>query len=332
MKNNLVFVCNRSFLVIIIFLSLSVFFFSCSKSNSSTPATDVYMAGQYSNTGTGEIAAIYWKNGEPVKLTSSPDFAFANGIAVSGSDVYVSGNFNSTAVYWKNKTPVQINQGKNASVYGIAVSGTDVYLAGAIFTPIAKATYWKNGVAVTLDNNLSYANAITVVGSDVVVAGTVGSNAVYWINGIPRILTTDGTATCVAVYDTSVYVGGTKKYAGGKYAATYWKNGVAVPLGDTTGTSSVTNITVVNNTVYTSGVVGNPGYWINNNFFFLPQGAVPTNCFIAVKGSDIYLATNQLNSNGTTGPIYYKNGQQAPLPAMNDAGVNTTAAAITITR
>ncbi len=326
------FVCNPRFLVAISLLSLSLFIFSCNKSNSSTPATDVYMAGQSSNTGTGEIAAIYWKNGAPVKLTSSPDFAFANGVAVSGGDVFVSGSINSTAVYWKNSVPVQINQGKNASVYGITVSGSDVYLAGAIFSPIAKASYWKNGVSVTLDNNLSYANAITVVGSDVVVAGTVGSNAVYWINGIPRILATDGTATCVAVFDTSVYVGGTKKYASGKYAATYWKNGVAVPLADTTVASSMTNIVVVNNTVYASGVIRDPGYWINNNFFFLPQGALPTNCFIAVKGSDIYLATNQTNTNGTIGPVYYKNSQQAPLPVPNAAGINTTTAAITVTR
>jgi len=309
-------------------------FSSCKKSSGPNPTatTDVYMAGLRSNTATAELSAVYWKNGVQTKLSSSPDFSNASGIAVSGSDIFVSGSLNGSAVYWKNGTVVPINGGKNATIYSITVSGTDVYLAGAIFSPVAKATYWKNVVSVPLDNNLSYANAITVAGNDVVVAGTIGTAAVYWINGIVYPLTGNGTATCVTVSDTTVYVGGTRMYSYGKSIATYWQNGVGIVLADTTVNSSVSNIAVANNKVYTSGTVNQPGYWINNNFFFLPQGALPKDSYIAVKGTDVYTATNIIDANGSYSPVYYKNGQQAPTPDPNPANVFSNVHALTVSK
>jgi hypothetical protein len=41
----------------------------------------------------------------------------------------------------------------------IAVSGTDVYVAGTVN---GYATYWKNGIAVTLSNVSSSANSIFI--------------------------------------------------------------------------------------------------------------------------------------------------------------------------
>jgi hypothetical protein len=284
------------------------------------------------NTASSELSAVYWKNGVQTKLSSSPDLSDATGIAVSGTDVYVSGKLNGAAVYWKNGTPVQINQGINATVYGIWVSGTDVYLAGALFSPVAKATYWKNGATVTLSNNISYANAITVVGNDVVVAGTDGASAVYWINGIVYPLTNNGTATCVTVADTSVYVGGTRVYSNGKSVASYWQNGVGIRLADTAVNSSVANIVVASNIVYTSGVVNQPGYWVNNNFFFLPQGAVPQGSYIAVKGTDVYTATNLKDANGNYLPAYYKNGQPGLTTDPNPANTTSMAKAMVLSK
>jgi hypothetical protein len=307
---------------------------ACKKGSDIPPnsATDVYMAGIRTNTATAELSAVYWKNGIQTKLSSSPDFSEATGIAVSGNNVYVSGNLNGSAVYWKNGTVVPLNGGNNAAVYAITVSGNDVFLAGAVFSPLAKAAYWKNNVLITLDNNLSYANAITVAGNEVIVAGTVGSGAVYWINGNIKTLTAKGKAVCVTVSDTNIYVGGTREYSNGKSVATYWKNGVEVALADTLINSSVSNIVVSGNKVYVSGTLSQPGYWINNNFFYLPQGALPKESYIAVNGNDIYLATNLIDAKGAYLPVYYKNGEQAPTPDLNPVNVFSYVHALTVSK
>ena len=84
---------------------------------------------------------------------------------------------------------------------GIAVSGSDVYIAGAVFGSdgALHATYWKNGVPTTLDQKYSVATAITVSGSDVYVAGNRSvDSALYWKNGTPVVLGR-GRAYAIAV-------------------------------------------------------------------------------------------------------------------------------------
>ncbi len=49
---------------------------------------------------------------------------------------------------------------EDARAKSIAVSGSDVYVAGTI---AGHATYWKNGIAVTLSNVESDANSIFLV-------------------------------------------------------------------------------------------------------------------------------------------------------------------------
>jgi hypothetical protein len=129
---------------------------------------DLYVAGteeisvnQYSTIG----VAKYWKNGNPINLTSvSTEDATASSIAVSGNNVYVAGiqydrlSTNGIAKYWKNGIPVKLTDGStDDQANSIAVSGTDVYVAG---TANGIATYWKNGKAVNLSNIPSAANSI----------------------------------------------------------------------------------------------------------------------------------------------------------------------------
>src|SRR5579862_853343 len=87
--------------------------------------------------------AIYWKNGNLVKLSELSDTiaTAANSIAVAGNDVYVAGSksryattnygSNSIAQYWKNGTPVILTDVSHLGyANSIAVVGKDVYVAG----------------------------------------------------------------------------------------------------------------------------------------------------------------------------------------------------------
>jgi uncharacterized membrane protein len=82
--------------------------------------TDVYVAGGTFNDN-GYPIAIYWKNGIGTRVPNSTiisqtpndlSISEAHGIAINGTDVYVSGyNLGGKAVYWKNGTTVQLGFG-----------------------------------------------------------------------------------------------------------------------------------------------------------------------------------------------------------------------------
>ena len=199
---------------------------------------DVYVVGgtvESSSSGVGSTAAaLYFKNGAPVNLTQNlPNVvaAFTNGIAFSGSDVYVCGylyagsNDTADAVYWKNGTLTYLPSGYMAKA--IAVSGNDVYVAG---TPIHGGdVYWKNGAMQPLGPDAAIASCIAVVGNDVYVGGTtLGENkAVYWKNGVEVELPGGYAVNAMAVVGSDVYAAGNNN---GGYAVV-WKNGVPDTLG-----------------------------------------------------------------------------------------------------
>jgi hypothetical protein len=217
----------------------------------------------------GNVATL-WKNGQPAFLPGYKVLASGNGggavethsdyvsgVFVSGNDVYVAGGSNvyyadkdssiQFARYWKNGvvsnlTPELLEYSGTTIVNyptttGIFVSGNDVYLSG--LRGYTQALYWKNGTPVFLtteQTNGAAANAISVSGSDVYVAGNLadgaGNNhAVYWKNGAANQLSANVSgAYAITILDGDIYVAGVDYVKGVGYA-TYWKNGAATHLG-----------------------------------------------------------------------------------------------------
>ena len=52
--------------------------------------------------------ALYWKNGASTPLTED---GAANGVMVSGTDVYITGSDGVNAVYWKNGVETKLGIG-----------------------------------------------------------------------------------------------------------------------------------------------------------------------------------------------------------------------------
>ena len=224
----------------------------------------------------------------------------------------------------------------------------DVYVAGAIYSDqnnkqTSTASYWKNGVAVSLGGFTvgSTANAITIFGSDVYVAG-VGNNggqdiATYWKNGVSVPLT-DGTyrgfANSIAISSGDVYVAGAGAGPNDSLVAKYWKNGVPVNLTAGTGNAvfvsgmdvyvagSVSQTTQTSpNSTYTGSVAV---LWKNGTAVPLTDGLHSSIAYsVFVSGSDIYVAgyaaqTQEGNDNEAT---YWKNGNPVTLAGQIPSAV-----------
>jgi hypothetical protein len=231
-------------------------------------------------------------------------------------------------------------------------SQTDVYVAGIVYDPAGRSigTYWKNGVATSVGDNVygSYATGIVVSGSDVYVAGAVGGSnlqghdiATYWKNGNPYPLT-DGTqegySNALAVSGNDVYVAG--GYFGGWDSsgnqlpgfAGYWKNSSPVDFSNGSWGIEIRSIFVSGSDVYVAGAVDVTTQVGPNSYYETPvatvwKNSVPTQLTdplhfsrafsVFVSGTDVYVAgeaaqtAQQLDYTAT----YWKNGVPITVPA-----------------
>jgi hypothetical protein len=329
-------------------------FASCKKNSIVKPAVSpaavvdiVYTAG-YTADAQNVRRATIWKNGAMTILDSTSSFSFVQSIKLVGADVYAVGIvYDSHGVghqtYWKNgiKNTIGTLSAENGPMFDVTVlDGLDLYTAGSVpvvkpnsVEAISNATYWKNGIATTLDTNYSQAFSITIAGSDVYTAGITvpilnGAIATYWKNGIKTILnSTMSYANVIAVNGSDIYVAGVIENELDDIRFALWKNGVLAENPDnllSLGSTYALKTILINGTdVYVGGFASDN----NTNNVMLWKNGVPTTLdiggtaygnvsAIALNGSDVYAGGQTV----TGAAAYWKNGVPVQLNPMG--GVN----------
>ncbi|WP_448700393.1 hypothetical protein ACFGVR_00690 [Mucilaginibacter sp. AW1-3] len=196
----------------------------------------VYIAGDIINAAGSHQAAL-WQDGVETPLTTASNTSNANGIFLSGTDVYIAGDINFSAVYWKNGVATSLSPGLSGTARSVFYDGTDVYTAGRVnpepFT--TAATFWKNGLTKLLTGAPNHAEAYAiavgesnafithtyVVGYNIAVADVAGA---YWQDGVLKTIAGSSGLNAVTLLGNDVYIAG---FADG---AAYWKNGVMKKL------------------------------------------------------------------------------------------------------
>ncbi|MDJ1471065.1 hypothetical protein [Xanthocytophaga flava] len=215
---------------------------------------DVYAIGYVSDSNYKKYAT-FWKNGKISIIEQKSGQIYFNGLAVSGSDVYIGGieyvNSEGVATIWKNGVASRIGPVEGSTYTGIddiTIAGADVYALGLRQKEGAdlEVVVWKNGVAGVIATNTEGIELedIHVSGGDVYAAGFMykqrKGRGVIWKNGVATELT-DGTifsaAKSIFAIDGDIYVTGfiNVDYSGNGSSGSYrsaklWKNGVVTDL------------------------------------------------------------------------------------------------------
>lgn len=202
-------------------------------------------------------------------------------------------------------------------------SSVNVYLAGAKMngTDTAwSATYWKNGVSVSLTNGLVNSSlfSICVTESAIDVAGYQGSELKYWKNGIGVSLGDSARSRAMSVVNSDVYLAGWTI----TNTAVFWKNGVRKPVSPN---AIATCLAVVGNDIYIAGYEGSVGFttpviWKNGSSLGDLQSNGEINS-IVVSGTDVYAAGSYL-AFASQNPLacYWKNSTPYILSDASHTG------------
>lgn len=252
-------------------------------------------------------------------------------IAVSGSEIYIGGNFsflggNSDINYiakWNGVQWESVGPSLNANVTSIAISGSDVYVGGW-FTDAGgdvNADYiakWNGNVWSALGTGLNAGvYDIAIEGSNIYVGGgftDVGSpghvddlfSIAKWNGNAWEALDVglNNTVFEIAVSGPDVYAGGYFTDAGGDVNADYiakWNGTSWSALGTVPLTSDITAIAVSGTDVYIGGDFGDIGgdpslayvaKWDGVQWSALGSGLNSRVVDIVADGSDIYVAGN----------------------------------------
>lgn len=298
--------------------------------------TDIYVAGTITTAKNVTVAA-YWKNGVAHLLADSTLYSFTNAIAVKDTDVYIVGMVDNVATYWKNGIPNHLPNCTEANA--ITVSGQDIYIGGMSYdVSLYHPAYWKNSAPVIFtDQACNYISGIAVSGTDVYLSGNVGSagnfqTATYWKNKVPVSVVSNLPGSPVPYYPTTVTIGvaGTDVYttgniqntAGDQVMATYWKNGVSIPLmTDQTLSSEANSITINGTDVYATGYYDYFAmYWKNGTANKITDGTQQfTATALTINSSNIYIAGTKGYSD--THAVYWKNNMLTQLSSKISAAV-----------
>ena len=293
---------------------------------------DVYTAGYES--GTGENVAKVWKNGVVLySLTDGTYRANANAVAVSGSDVYVAGNENSSGSIgklWKNGV-AEAGYSDAWLLYSISIEGSDVYVAGISLT--FKAAVWKNGTLLyTLTpgagNHAAYSTV--VVDGDVYTVGHEqtgewGENCVQKVWKNNTALYTLGTFTNfkypsimgICISDGIIYVVGDGINGAGIRVAKLWTNGAGTDLSDGTIDAFAYSVFASGKDIYVAGTenYGKALLWKNGTSTTLSSGSSEGAYSVFVVNKGVGVAETHCNAsvrvypNPTNNQLIIENGE-----------------------
>ena len=179
-------------------------------------------------------------------------------------------------------------------VAGTVTAASATSLTVKVPARAGSGTVLVNGVAAGI--GFKYVPDVFVAGQVGDAAGT--SRATYWKNGVPVTLSGPGQHTFVndmVVVNDDVYAAG-YRHLGVYGVARWWKNGTEMPLSDDAHFSSAEAIHVVGSDVYIVGHEGNsanksvPKYWKNGNVVNISDGTTNISLSgIAVNGQDVYV-------------------------------------------
>lgn len=196
--------------------------------------TDVYICGWGLHPTTHERVGMYWKNGVQTVLSDGTTGVMPMGIAVSGSDVYVSaqvGIFGYESVYYLNGVahPLGTSTTINRAWGVVTDENGNFYIPGA---RQGFPSYWLNGTLQSRlpggSNVYSIVNAMAVQGGDVHAVGQDYSSpkdiALYWKNGQTMTIGGNGgAAKAVAVRaNGQPVIAGTYGPSLGNVKIAYW--------------------------------------------------------------------------------------------------------------
>lgn len=339
---------NTLFFLLLIFIVTS-----CKKDSKPVKpkVTDIYLAGSFNS------EAVYWKNGEMVKIGTAGQYSALVAIAVQGDDVYTLGSIyrqkGPAYMCWKNGITIYEEEASEISYpKDLVVSGNDVYiLADVAFfngtNSVYKPTVWKNGVKKELTDGSQYAGSgsMALHGNDVYVAGYIQRNyairdAILWKNGSPIQLSNGkyAEADAIAVQGNDIYVAGagsSSKYRVGLV----WKNQGAAdslinPSAPYFNTAHVTGIAVNGKDVYVAATDVNTDPYFNSNMFhylYWKNGVTPLSNSVH---ADSYTGSGSAcfynNSLYVAGSLGGNAGYWKDLEPVYVAGVTSGAARILI--
>ena len=325
--------------------------------------TDVYAGGWFSSAdGVAAKSIAKWNRtswsalGAGLSYSGSSSPSSVSALAVSGTDVYAGGNFNTaggvTANYiakWNGTNWSALGTGLNSSVSALAVSGTDVYAGGWFSTTnggltvnyIAKwnGTSWSalgsgmDGAVYTLaaSGTNVYAGGHFTTAGGVTVNNIAKWNGTNWA-ALGSGMNANGYVYALAVSGTDVYAGGQFTTAGGvtvnniaKWNGTSWS-----ALGS--GMDNTVKALLVSGTdVYAGGAFTTAGgltanylaKWNGTSWSTVGTGTDNTVNALALSGTDVY-AGGWFNTAGGVRADYLAKWTNGTWMATASAGEGVT--------
>ena len=313
---------------IILLLILTKFITSCSNDGNEAKEENNISDGKFIAVGSkysrnrdnnfSQLASI-WVDGVPTTL-SNTGTSVADAVAFYNNDLYIAGteslgNGNQILKLWKNNTSQNLTDGNHhVEATNIVINQENVYISGNEYSGSLNsslATFWKNGQATHLTDQVSEANAIYIHNNDIYVTGfKVIDNkktAVVWKNGIETVLYVEDNdlesiGTDIYVDNGNVYVTGCLRNSV-KSAAVIWKNKMITTLSDENNYSETRALFVHNSDVYIVGCdIDTHDYdfvgkiWKNGTLVKEINNGNPE-C-ITVKNNKIYIGGSGLDDRG----------------------------------